>query len=113
MNVYEADPTPENLAIAQMQADQLNGNALRSLGQFKGALVHTDLVLRARQGRAPAARGSVRQEGEADDVPLQVRRTPGSTHALSRSPGQITTEGGAPGAALTPPTPRGPNTDSG
>ena len=40
MNVYEADPTPENLAIAQQQADSLNGNALRSLEQFKGTLVH-------------------------------------------------------------------------
>jgi Peptidase family M28 len=40
MNVYENDPTPANLAIAQQQADSLNGNALRSLEQFKGTLVH-------------------------------------------------------------------------
>ena len=40
MNVYEADPTPANLAIAQQQADALRGNALRSLKQFKGTLVH-------------------------------------------------------------------------
>ena len=40
MNVFEADPTPANLAIAQAQADSLNGNALRSLEQFKGTLVH-------------------------------------------------------------------------
>jgi Zn-dependent M28 family amino/carboxypeptidase len=40
MNVYEADPTPANLAIAQQQADSLQGNALRSLAQFKGPLVH-------------------------------------------------------------------------
>jgi hypothetical protein len=40
MNVYEADPTPANLAIAQQQTDSLNGNALRSLEQFKGNLVH-------------------------------------------------------------------------
>jgi hypothetical protein len=40
MNVYEEDPTPANLAIAQQQADSLNGNALRSLEQFKGTLVH-------------------------------------------------------------------------
>jgi Zn-dependent M28 family amino/carboxypeptidase len=40
MNVYEQDPTPANLAIAQQQADSLNGNALRSLQQFKGTLVH-------------------------------------------------------------------------
>ena len=40
MNVYENDPTPANLAIAQQQANQLNGNAVRSLEQFKGTLVH-------------------------------------------------------------------------
>ena len=40
MNVYEADPTPANLAIAQQQANSLNGNATRSLQQFKGNLVH-------------------------------------------------------------------------
>jgi len=40
MNVYEQDPTPANLAIAQQQADSLNANALRSLEQFKGTLVH-------------------------------------------------------------------------
>jgi hypothetical protein len=40
MNVYEADPTPANLAIAQAQANALRGNALRSLTQFKGTLVH-------------------------------------------------------------------------
>jgi hypothetical protein len=40
MNVYEEDPTPANLAIAQEQADSLQGNALRSLQQFKGTLVH-------------------------------------------------------------------------
>ena len=40
MNVYEDDPTPANLVIAQQQAAQLNGNAVRSLQQFKGTLVH-------------------------------------------------------------------------
>jgi Zn-dependent M28 family amino/carboxypeptidase len=40
MVVYEEDPTPANLAIAQQQADSLNGNALRSLRQFRGALDH-------------------------------------------------------------------------
>ena len=29
-----------NPALAQQQADSLNGNALRSLEQFKGTLVH-------------------------------------------------------------------------
>jgi Zn-dependent M28 family amino/carboxypeptidase len=40
MNVYEQDPTPANLAIAQQQADSLNGNALKSLREFRGALDH-------------------------------------------------------------------------
>ena len=40
MNVYEANPTPANLAIAQAQADSLNGNAVRSLRQFLPNLVH-------------------------------------------------------------------------
>jgi Zn-dependent M28 family amino/carboxypeptidase len=41
MRVYELDPTPANLVIAKEQADSLHGNALRSLEQFKGVLVHT------------------------------------------------------------------------
>ena len=41
MNVYEADPTPENLAIAQEQADQLQGNALKSLREMSGAVTHS------------------------------------------------------------------------
>jgi hypothetical protein len=35
MNVF-----PTNPVLAQLQADSLNGNALRSLEQFKGTLVH-------------------------------------------------------------------------
>ena len=41
MNVYEADPTPENLAIAQEQADQLQGNALKGLREMSGAVTHS------------------------------------------------------------------------
>ena len=40
MNVYEADPTPANLAIAQQQADSLRGNALKSLREMSGAVTH-------------------------------------------------------------------------
>jgi hypothetical protein len=40
MNVYEQDPTPANLAIAQEQADSLNGNALKSLREMSGAVTH-------------------------------------------------------------------------
>src|SRR4051812_20093272 len=35
MNTFATNPT-----LAQQQADSLNGNALRSLEQFKGTLVH-------------------------------------------------------------------------
>ncbi len=41
MNVYEVDPTPENLALAQQQADQLQGNALKSLREMSGAVTHS------------------------------------------------------------------------
>ena len=40
MNVYEANPTPANLAIAQQQANSLNGNALKSLREMSGAVTH-------------------------------------------------------------------------
>jgi Zn-dependent M28 family amino/carboxypeptidase len=40
MNVYEQDPTPANLAIAQQQANTLNGNALKSLREMSGAITH-------------------------------------------------------------------------
>ena len=40
MNVYENNPTAANLVLAQQQANSLRGNALRSLEQFKGTLVH-------------------------------------------------------------------------
>jgi hypothetical protein len=40
MNVYEAAPTAANLAIAQQQANSLNGNALKSLREMSGAVTH-------------------------------------------------------------------------
>jgi Zn-dependent M28 family amino/carboxypeptidase len=54
MNVFEADPTPANLAIAQAQADSLNGNALRSLEQFKGTLVHAAWYFARVKGAFPS-----------------------------------------------------------
>ena len=54
MNVFEADPTPANLAIAQAQADSLNGNALRSLKQFKGTLVHATWYFARVKGAFPS-----------------------------------------------------------
>ena len=41
MKVYEDNPTPENLAVAQQQADQLQGNALKSLREMSGAVTHS------------------------------------------------------------------------
>ena len=35
MNVFDADP-----ALAQLQADSLNGNALKSLREMSGAVTH-------------------------------------------------------------------------
>ena len=54
MNVFEADPTAANLAIAQAQADSLNGNALRSLEQFKGTLVHAAWYFARVKGAFPS-----------------------------------------------------------
>jgi len=53
MNVYEANPTPANYSIAARQAASLRGNALRSLKQFKGTLVHA--VWYFAQNREPLA----------------------------------------------------------
>jgi Zn-dependent M28 family amino/carboxypeptidase len=54
MNVFEDDPTDANLAIAQAQADSLNGNALRSLEQFKGTLVHATWYFARVKGAFPS-----------------------------------------------------------
>ena len=54
MNVFEADPTDANLVIAQAQADSLNGNALRSLEQFKGTLVHATWYFARVKGAFPS-----------------------------------------------------------
>ena len=53
MVVYENDPTPANLAIAQQQADSLNGNALKSLREFRGALDHTLWFFANQRGALP------------------------------------------------------------
>jgi len=76
MNVYENDPTPANLAIAQQQADSLNGNALRSLEQFKGTLVHAAWYFARVKGALPPkaaakakkAKSSHRFEYQGHDV---------------------------------------------
>jgi Zn-dependent M28 family amino/carboxypeptidase len=62
MRVYELDPTPANLVIAQAQADSLNGNALRSLEQFKGTLVHAVWYFARVKGAFPSEAGAASAE---------------------------------------------------
>src|ERR1044072_5168167 len=49
MNTFATSP-----ALAQQQADSLNGNALRSLEQFKGTLVHATWYFARVKGAFPA-----------------------------------------------------------
>jgi Zn-dependent M28 family amino/carboxypeptidase len=65
MNVYEADPTPANLAIAQQQANSLNGNATRSLQQFKGNLVHAVWFFARSKNALPARASTARAKKAA------------------------------------------------
>jgi hypothetical protein len=52
MNVFPTNPT-----LAQQQADSLNGNAPRSLEQFKNTLVHAVWYFaRVQTGGAPTRR---------------------------------------------------------
>jgi hypothetical protein len=64
MNVYEADPTPANLVIAQQQANQLNGGAVRSLEQFKGNLVHAIWFFSRAKGAVSAGAAATKAKGE-------------------------------------------------
>ena len=49
MNTFATNP-----ALAQQQADSLNGNALRSLQQFKGNLVHAIWYFARQKNALPA-----------------------------------------------------------
>jgi Zn-dependent M28 family amino/carboxypeptidase len=51
---------PTNPALAQQQADSLNGNALRSLQQFKGTLVHAVWFFARVKGALPAKASTAR-----------------------------------------------------
>ena len=53
MNVYEQDPKPKNLRIAEQQAASLDGNATRSLREFKGNLVHAIWYFARAKGAVP------------------------------------------------------------
>ena len=50
---YEDDPTPENLAIAQEQADSLNGNALKAFREMSGANTHALWYFTQTRGALP------------------------------------------------------------
>ena len=79
MNVYEANPTPANLAIAQQQANQLNGGAVRSLEQFKGNLVHA--IWYFARSKGVKARGATAKAKQAKAHRVKAR---GHKHALTR-----------------------------
>jgi Zn-dependent M28 family amino/carboxypeptidase len=72
MNVYEADPTPANLAIAQQQANTLNGGATRSLEQFKGNLTHAIWYFARAEG-AVRATGSAAKAKQAKTHRMKAR----------------------------------------
>ena len=86
MNVYEADPTPANLAIAQQQADSLRGNALRSLKQFKGTLVHAIWYFaRSKDAFSSKATTAKAKKAHMRSSPVQVPGPQARSHALRRS----------------------------
>ena len=76
---------PTNPVLAQQQADSLNGNALRSLEQFKGTLVHAvwyfARVKNAFPSKATAAKAAKAKRSYQFTVPGPQARY----HALSRS----------------------------
>ena len=75
MKVYEADPTPANLAIAQQQADSLQGNALKSLREDVGRRHAHALVLRADQAGAADAHRRATSAGAEAHVRVQAARS--------------------------------------
>jgi len=64
MNVYEANPTPANLAIAQQQADSLQGNALKSLREMSGAVTHTLWYFAQTKRALPTRTTALRQRAQ-------------------------------------------------
>ena len=60
MNVYEADPTPADLAIAQQQANSLNGNATRSLQRSRAGCVHAVWFFARSKNALPASASTAR-----------------------------------------------------
>ena len=83
MNTYATNPV-----LAQQQADSLNGNALRSLEQFKGTLVHAVWYF----ARVKDAFPSKATTAKAKTAPVQVSGPPARSHALTaqviRRPGR-------------------------
>ena len=77
MNVYEADPTPANLAIAQEQANSLQGNALKSLREMSGAVTHSVWVFgQNRRGVGSNTKAALRQAKQrAAKLPFRGPKT--------------------------------------
>ena len=76
MNVYEADPTPANLAIAQEQANSLQGNALKSLREMSGAVTHAVWFFGQNRRRVGSRTTADRQRATAARLAVQVPRPP-------------------------------------
>jgi Zn-dependent M28 family amino/carboxypeptidase len=68
MNSYPTDP-----ALAQQQAASLNGNATRSLQQFKGNLVHAIWFFARAKGALPARASSARATTKARTHKIRAR----------------------------------------
>jgi acetylornithine deacetylase/succinyl-diaminopimelate desuccinylase-like protein len=64
MNVYEADPTPENLVIAQQQADSLRGNALKSLREMAPAVTNAVWYFAQTRNALPPREAAARQRAQ-------------------------------------------------
>ena len=75
---------PTNPVLAQQQADSLNGNALRSLEQFKNTLVHAVWYFARVKGAFPEAAVANATEGRAQPR-VQVPGSQARSHALIRS----------------------------
>ena len=62
--VAHGDPTPENLVIAQQQADSLRGNALKSLREMSGAVTHAVWYFAQTKRALPPRTTAVRERAQ-------------------------------------------------
>ena len=79
MNVYENDPTPANLVIAQQQANSLRRQRAALAGAVQGHARARHLVLRALEGRFGPRATATAKQAKAHRVKAR-----GHKHALTR-----------------------------